>query len=93
MSKVTDNIDLRIEAAPADRSILLVRGMETEKISRDAALAIARRYRGDFELVVSGRKIRKMIQIPKLEPVWQEGYRTLEAASFSPWPGWYLRYE
>lgn len=93
MSRITDNIDLRIEAAPADRAILLVRGVETEKLSRDAALAIARRYRGDFELIVSGRKIRKMIQIQKPEPVWQRGYRTLEAASYSPWPGWHLRYE
>jgi len=92
MSKVFDNIDLRLQAEPRD-GLVLVNGSCVQRITREVALALAKRYSGDYYLIVRGSKIRKMVQIEKPPPEWQKGYRTERAVALSPWPGWHLRYE
>lgn len=71
---------------------MLVRGEQLKRVPIATARALAERNPEGFTLTVRNGRVKKMVEIPKPDPVWEECYRTANAPAFSPWPGWHERY-
>lgn len=93
MPKVSENILELLAAAPHDRLLRLRAGTQEEKISLAKAVDLVRRDPRGYALLIRRGQVRTLLATPRPDPVWSECYRTTNSPAFSPWPGWYARYE
>lgn len=91
MSKITENIESALDLFASHRLIRLVRGKQIEMISFSQAKQLAQRHKGEFYLVIRKKHVRQMVEIEVAPRPWQPCYRTLEAAAFPPFPGFFER--